>query len=564
MTCSRYKDELEDRTITRPALILVFYAIPVGMCTELGLNITFSLVSEPEGGSCWDAVPDIKRSNALTIALMQTCLYFLLYPLLGWLTDTLFDRGKAMRACIYLCWIGSLLQVVSYCIQYGTCGLPTSIAKYGISLVAFVCLIIGTATYQTDVLGYGLHQLYKPLSFKSFIHWMVWGQYIGFLVSYIAYVQTTIYQATLLLVTGLLSFFACTVAVIIDMKFKHVFEECDSFENHSSVYKMLFKVMKYAKEHKSPTVENYDTFAYLENRTPRRISLAKAKYGGPFMEEEVESVKTFWRMVLVFVASFGFYIPHYLVANGALPFINVFDHALTDDHGFGSYVLWSCFDKVIIVFVPFLELFLIPLFPKITSYLNDPLKGFGWSYVFLILSLLSMLIIDSWGHYITHGGACMFSSKLPVRLKLSYIYYCIPLFFSGIGNMFGFIFILEFIYDHAPNSMSGMLTGTFYLIRGIYMGIGHYLQVPFFYLDSTNYGWLSCSFWIILINVVVCVLGLVVYIMTGKWYKRQKRGDRYGIDSLIQAEKCNHDDDDFPELDPSNSTINGRRRHNVL
>ena len=526
------REELTNRLITRPAWILVFYAIPAGMCTELGLSITFSLVSDPEQSSCWAPAPITTSSHALIIALVQTSLYFLLYPVLGWLTDTLIDRGRAMKCSIYLCWVGSILQVISSCIQYGTCGLPTSIAKYGISLVAFICLMLGTAIYQTDVLGYGLYQLYTPPSFKSFIHWMVWGQFIGFLVSYIAFVQTTVYQANLLLITGYCVFVMCTVAVVIDKCCGHVFEQCDSSgNNNSSVYMKVYQIMKYAKNH-TPAQVTYDTYPDLDNHIPRRMSLAKAKYGGPFQEEEVESVKTFWRIVLVFVAMFGFYIPHYLLLNGALAFVNVFDHATTDAGGFGSYILWSCFNKPVIVLVPLLELVILPLFPKLESFLSNPMKGFGYSYLFLIASLVSMLAIDMMGHYVTPNGSFCFLST-GQSLKLSYYYYSIPLFFGGIGNMFGLIFILQFIYSEAPNSMTGMLTGTFYLIRGIYMSIGHYLQVPFSYIDSTEFGLLSCSFWVILINLALCLIGVVVYVIVCSWYRRQKRGDKYGIEGLV-------------------------------
>ncbi len=556
-----YKERLHGRLITSQAWILVFYAIPVGMSTELALNITFNLVSSPEQTWCWDPVPETKDSNALTIALIQTCLYFLLYPVLGWLTDTLIDRGKAMRSSVYLCWLGSLLQVISYCVQYGTCGLPTSVAKYGISSIAFVCLMIGTATYQTDVLGYGLHQLFQPASFKSFIHWMVWGHYIGFLVSYIAIVQTTVYQSKLLLVTGFIVFCTCTIAVIIDQILHHKFEKCDSFGSNSYAYKMLFGIMKYVKEHNklsTAVTTEYNTFPDIENRLTnnrvlhRRISLAKAKYGGPFREEEVESVKTFWRIVLVLVSVFGFYIPHYILANGVLQFVNVYDHAITDVDGFGSYILWSCFNDPVILFIPLLELVIIPFFPKIGSLLSNPMKGFGVLYIFQILSLLSMLIIDTLGHYITiESNLCFLDSKTHLKLNLSYFYYSIPLFFAGVGNMFGLIFMLEFLYGQAPNSMSGMLTGIFYLVRGIYIAIGHYIQVPFLYLDSMQVSRLSCSFWIILINLIVCIVGLIVYVLVYSWYNRQIRGDHFGgIERLIHAyhsdhvDSCNDSDDD--------------------
>ena len=542
MCVREYWSRLKDRSITVPAYILVYYAIPVGMCVELGFNITSTLVEDPEQASCWAPIPGTKTRNTLIVALIQTLLYFVLYPFLGWLTDTLLDRGKAMKASLLLCWIGSFLQVVSYCIQYGTCGLPTSIAKYGISLVALLCLTIGAAGYQTNILGYGQHQLFDPASFKPFIHWMVWGQYVGFLVSYIVFMQNTIHQAKVLLITGILVCFTCSVAVIIDQFFYYKFEP--AFEGNYTSYKLVFEVMKYAREHKTP--ENYDAIPSLEDRVPRRISLAKLKYGGPFKEEEVEKVKMFWRITALFAAMFGFYIPHYLFVNGPPPFVNVFSDVLRDINGYGSYILWNSFDKAVLVFIPVLELVIFPLFPRLSEFLSNSLKGFGVAYIFLFMSLLSMLVIDTVGHYVTTGNSFCFLTSAGATINISYYYYTLPLLFGSLANVFGLIFVLEFVYSHAPINMSGMLTGTFYLVRGIYTGAGPYLQLPFMYSASTGPGRLSCTFWIILINLILCFGGLIVYTLTCVQYRKWEQEYKKNEEEYFSREYSDIDDSSLP------------------
>ena len=105
-------------------------------------------------------------------------------PLLGWISDTCIGREKAINFSVWSCWFGTLLQCISYCIQYETRELPVNIAKYGISSVALVFIIIGSTAYSTNVLAYGLDQLMdKPSAqIRSFVHWLVWGMNVGSVV----------------------------------------------------------------------------------------------------------------------------------------------------------------------------------------------------------------------------------------------------------------------------------------------------------------------------------------------------------------------------------------------
>ena len=62
-------------------------------------------------------------------------------PLLGWISDTFIGREKAINLSLWSCWFGTLLQCISYCVQYGTCGLPVNIAKYEISSIALLFIM---------------------------------------------------------------------------------------------------------------------------------------------------------------------------------------------------------------------------------------------------------------------------------------------------------------------------------------------------------------------------------------------------------------------------------------
>ena len=65
-------------------------------------------------------------------------------------------------------------------------------------------------------------------------------------------------------------------------------------------YKMVVKVVNYARKHKYPLQRS--AFTYCDNELPSRIDFSKERYGGPFKTEQVENVKTFFRILLVLIA----------------------------------------------------------------------------------------------------------------------------------------------------------------------------------------------------------------------------------------------------------------------
>ena len=54
-------------------------------------------------------------------------------------------------------------------------------------------------------------------------------------------------------------------------------------------YKLVYKVIKFAKQHNIPICRS--AFTYCEDELPSRMDLGKEKYGGPFTTEQVEDVK---------------------------------------------------------------------------------------------------------------------------------------------------------------------------------------------------------------------------------------------------------------------------------
>ena len=85
------------------------------------------------------------------------------------------------------------------------------------------------------------------------------------------------------------------------------------FKNHFEIhqtkinpFKTIFKILKYSFTHKLPVRRS--ALTYWETNIPSRIDFGKHKYGGPFTNEEVEDMKSFFRLLLLMISLFGFFL----------------------------------------------------------------------------------------------------------------------------------------------------------------------------------------------------------------------------------------------------------------
>ena len=70
--------------------------------------------------------------------------------------------------------------------------------------------------------------------------------------------------------------------------------------------RLIYSVLNYSYNHKQP--ERRSALTYWKNDIPSRNDLGKHKYGGPFTYEQVESVKTVFRLLLIMMSLFGFHL----------------------------------------------------------------------------------------------------------------------------------------------------------------------------------------------------------------------------------------------------------------
>ena len=66
--------------------------------------------------------------------------------------------------------------------------------------------------------------------------------------------------------------------------------------------KTVYQVLKFATKHKTPL--NRSALTYWEEDMPSCLDLGKSRYGGPFTTEQVENVKTFFKMLVMHLPIF--------------------------------------------------------------------------------------------------------------------------------------------------------------------------------------------------------------------------------------------------------------------
>ena len=522
-----YIKELKSRNMNLPAWLLVLFVIAAAMCYGLKLNIISSLVTNPEKSSCFEAIPDIVHTNIQNIFyVVEFTILGLFFPLIGWLTDTIIGRERAINLSIWSCWCGILLQCISYSMQYGTCGLPVNIAKYGISVVALLLLMLGIAGIFTNIPAYGLDQL-RDTHARAFLHWIVWGFFLGEAIGIGTGKAGSSNDSEFGLITGILIFLFISVALCLHACFYNYYKLVGTQKNNP--YKKVYNVLKYALYHKSP--ENRSALTYWENKIPSRVDLGKRKYGGPFSEEDVENVKTFWRIVAVILSTFGLFIPYYhVITDGVVRYINTFEGATTALNGHGSSALWLGLESQIILLVPLFELVIIPLFPKIEYFILKALRAIGVSYILILIALLLMIVLELVGHFVTPDVVC--ATSLPSTrddlVQISFLYYSISLLFSGLAHALINLYLLEFIISQAP---ANMIVDTLWFIHTLYVTIGGI----FIYWNISGPGRISCSFWVLLLQVVICIIGLIIYIFIARWYRRRRKDEDYEVHAIVKA-----------------------------
>ena len=238
----------------------------------------------------------IEKASALLI-LVRGLPLILCLPM-GFIADRYFGRAKVLYYCWIFLFISQLLTTY-YLITEALGYIPEKL-KY-IFFVGTLIYSVPMAGIQVNLIPFGIDQMKTASSdqMSSYFYWYYWcinlGQFLGFSICGSVVVMTS------KLIALFVSSTAAAAGVIIKILCYKWFIK---LEKVSNPLLLIYRVLKYAATVKRPAERT--AFSYDGRPEPSRIDLAKITHLGNFRDEEVEDVKTFFRIVVFLISLTGF------------------------------------------------------------------------------------------------------------------------------------------------------------------------------------------------------------------------------------------------------------------
>uniref|UniRef100_A0A1X7VC78 Major facilitator superfamily (MFS) profile domain-containing protein n=1 Tax=Amphimedon queenslandica TaxID=400682 RepID=A0A1X7VC78_AMPQE len=223
---------------------------------------------------------------------------FLFYPLVGLLSDVWIGKSTSIAIGFRLCFIGWIVGGIGYILVYT---FEWSVCFWVPFVIAYTLAAFGSSCVHANIVQYNVDQLIGASSYKlnTVIYWHC--AFAPVADATLEFLICAISSDYLTLVSYIISGVAISIVLISHFYFRHNLETVSLVKNP---VKLIVRVLCYARKHKYP--ENRSALTYWEEEAPSRLDLGKDKYGGPFTEEEVEDVKTVFRMLPLFIAIIGF------------------------------------------------------------------------------------------------------------------------------------------------------------------------------------------------------------------------------------------------------------------
>ena len=499
------------RLKSKGAILVIIWHLLASTCVK---SVGFSVRTISVSGYNFEIVDGVASAVLLVFA--------------GWLADVYFGRYKVMKVSIWVMWLGSVggtLLLIIHTLSPHNALSSIDALKYVSVVVAYACATTGFSGLNVNAIPFGIDQMLGASSdeISAFVHWSVWayytGQASGYMVNSLS--CTGMGDDLISLISMLFAVAVSSVALCLDFLCRNwlVIEPVSQ-----NPLKSIYSVLKYAATHKHPARRS--ALTYWEEDIPSRIDLGKSKYGGPFTTEQVEDVKTFFRLLVMSVA-ISFFVYPFDLFDGSLSTFASHLQWLSAVHSKDCYsVLLAFYHGAVILGIPLYEL---AIYPLARNWIPSTLKRVGIGAFGTILVSAVALSVDMVGHAHTNATVeCMFvvKSTTSSAVDIDFLWVGIPLgIVAGIQVITIFISLFEFICAQTPSSMKGLIIGLSCTSLNLSTALTGATLTTWAHTWSQPVTYPTCAFWFYLFTIVVTVVGLVMFGIVAKWYKKRERNE---------------------------------------
>ena len=444
-----------------------------------------------------------------------------LAPVGGWLADIKFGNYKLFRIGSILTFLSSVLGCVCVLVLENVDGLNRLARIIGGGVVPTVIITmasIGALSCLVTALQLGLDQMpdASAENISSFIAWFVCsfslGMWFAEVLTFLLLVcSTQVYSdegfQIFTLLAVLCMVVTCGSLFILAPKWLIIEPRSPQF------FKIIYQVIKFAAKHKAPL--HRSAFTYWEENIPSRIDLGKSKYGGPFTTEQVEDVKTFFKVLVIL-------LPIFIISLGLISSI-VSDYGIQDALATSActtdsallYMLtnspWWSITAATIAYE-------FGVYPLLQNRMPNILKRIG-IVIFFILILNSGHIILAVTDYYNPRLHLLQNIWRDVVVNI----------LNGVATLFLFTGVLEFVCAQSPYNIRGLLTGytNFVIFLSLSLGALVFELVNFFGISTQAVIYSSTS-------AFLSLVGFVLYCVLAHWYKLRLRDEDYFPQRVVE------------------------------
>ena len=434
----------------------------------------------------------------------------LLCPIGGLIADTWTGRYQMIVISIYTCFVAWIVCAITYILWYY---LQNDNIITIVLLIATCLFLFGFGGFQSISVPFNVDQLIGASTdeISTVINWHVFLYFMAKVISpfVLIYTQSSIQALVSVGIAGL---------IIIVVIITHCFLKAhlERIRETSNPIKLIYSVLNYAMHAKYP--RSRSALTYWENNYPSRIDFGKNRFGGPFTEEQVENVKTVFRIIPVISSMIACQIGYDTVnlyqrsADRNFWHVNLYELNIEQDY-------YSYFVVILLILV-----YQFLVHPCLSKYIPSMLKRIGLGLLFAFLTSASYLTIAVVNEHEKSLAECplglytLYNST--IILPLDYKWLLIPETLFGISQFLLFTASLEFTVAQSPKSMRGLTIGLWYAALGISNLISGYSLLLYFYIGIKSLG---CLIYYYMGNTLFVLLVFIGFLITAKCYKHRIR-----------------------------------------